>query len=96
MLSCRHLPCSSDIIRSHSANLPTSFFIGPYSVTLNKAPLERKENVENLGVYLDEGLNWKFHIIYISKMIAELPSVIFRTYRCFDTSSKEIIFSSLI
>ena len=26
MQSCRHLPCSSDIIRSHSANLPTSIF----------------------------------------------------------------------
>ena len=43
------------------------------SITLNKAALERKETVKILAVYLDEGLNFKFHVNYISKRIAKFP-----------------------
>ena len=43
------------------------------SSTLNSAALERKEAVKFLGVYLDEGLNWKFYLNYISKRMAKVP-----------------------
>ena len=36
-------------------------------ITLKNAALERDETVEFLGVYLDEGPNWKLHINYISR-----------------------------
>ena len=64
--------------------------------TLNNAALERKETVKFLGVYRDEGTNWKLHSNYISKRIAKFPPVLFRTNRCLDTSSKNVIYSSLI
>ena len=65
------------------------------TVTLITAAFERKEVVNFLGVYLDEGLNWTFHIVCFSKIFAGFPNVLFRTSRCLDTSSKKIIHSSL-
>ena len=50
-------------------------------ISLNNAALERKEAVKFLGVYLDEGLNWKFNITYTSKRKAKFPPVLFRTTR---------------
>ena len=63
---------------------------------MNNAALERKKSVKFLGLYLDEGLNWKVHIKYISKRITKFPPVLFRTNRCLDISSKKVIYSSLI
>ena len=65
---------------------------------MNNTTLERLETVKILRAYLDEGLNWKFHIDYISRRMANFPPtpVLFRTNRCLDTSSKKTIYSSLI
>ena len=66
------------------------------TITINSENIEKVTEIKFLGVYIDELMNWKFHIIYKSKVIAKNLAVIHRIKNLVPIQIRKTLYYSLI
>ena len=65
------------------------------TITINSENIEKVTEIKFLGVYIDELMNWKFHIIYKSKVIAKNLAVIHRIKNLVPIQIRKTLYYSL-
>ena len=69
-----------------------------YNVTLllNRKAIEQRTYVKYLGVLIDEHLNWKEHVLNVTKKISRSVGIICKLRSCMDVSLLRTLYYSLV
>ena len=65
------------------------------SINVNGFVIEQSENIENLGVVLDDKLNWKAHLKYLKSKLSRSCFIMSKLRYFLDTSTLKIVYYSL-
>ena len=66
------------------------------TLLLNRKAIEQKTYVKYLGVLIDEHLNWKEHILSVTKKISRSVGIICKLRSCMDVSLLRTLYYSLV
>ena len=58
--------------------VPQKSISAPFTLTINKALVERKKAVKYLGLYIDENLSWSSHIKELSLQLARSSGIFYK------------------
>ena len=70
--------------------------MGPVSVLINEAPVERVTRYKSLGLLVDECLTWNDHVDYITRKINSKLGILKRIKPCLPLPQLQLIYKSLI
>ena len=73
-----------------------SKFKKSYNIKIEGNTLERVTETRYLGVYLDEKLDWKFHLKKIKSKLATASYILFKTRNYLDLASLKMLYYSLV
>lgn len=74
----------------------TRFSSFKLDIHLSDKPIEEKENVKYLGIFIDKSLKFNKHIHYISTIVSRNIGIISRVRHCLDTKITHLLYNTLI
>ena len=88
---------SHTMIFGTQQNIKTKFKSSSYMITcLDGTPLKKVEHIKYLGLWLDCGLSFKYHIDHTVKKLNFSLSVLYRSKNCFSFAVRKRLASQLI
>ena len=65
-------------------------------IAINGSNIEKVNSTKYLGVYIDQHLNWKDHIAYVSSKLSKSTAVIHKTSHVLDTKTLTLLYTAII
>ena len=76
--------------------VPQKSISAPFTLTINKALVERKKAVKYLGLYIDENLSWSSHIKDLSLQLARSSGIFYRLSKLVSIDTLRTILRALV
>lgn len=87
---------SLNIQKTHGMLFSNSVSVLPGHISLDDNLIELVDSTKFLGLFIDNKLSWKKHIIYLCKLLARNVGVINKLKTCFPTDILLSLYSTLI
>ena len=75
---------------------PQKSISAPFTLTINKALVERKKAVKYLGLYIDENLSWSSHIKELSLQLARSSGIFYKLRKFVSIDTLRTVLCALV